>query len=170
MDTVTATPPPATAPRNGYGTAALVLGIVGVLLCWVPVFGPILGALGVLLGVLGLMRTTRGEATNRGSATAGVVLGAVTALVGVIVTAATFAAVSNTTTHTGPSVGFVPPSVAAPVATRTDPGSPIGGDGTYTVPTQMTPGTWQTTGPTESTVPMCYWARLGSPARGARTG
>lgn len=164
MDTVTATPAPATAPRNGYGTTALVLGIVGVLLCWVPVFGPILGALGLLLGILGLTRSNRGEATNRGSATAGVVLGAVTALVGIVVTAATFAAVSHTTDmiHAGDPAGvFTPPSVSAPVTTRTDPGTPIAGDGTYTVPGQMTPGTWQSAGPAESMVPMCYWARVG---------
>lgn len=162
MDTVIATPPPATAPRNGYGTAALVLGIVGVLLCWVPVFGPILGAVGVLLGVFGLMRSNRGEATNKGSAISGIVLGGITALVGIIVTAATFAAVSHTTTHRAdPSSVFVPPSVSAPVANRTDPGSPIAGDGTYTVPAQLTPGTWQTAGPVDAAVPMCYWARLG---------
>jgi hypothetical protein len=165
MDTVTVTPPPATAPRNGYGTTALVLGNVGLLLCWVPVIGPILGALGVLLGIFGLMRANRGEATNRGAATAGIVLGGIATLIGIIVTAATFAVVSHTThgSHAGglPIGGDELPRVSAPVANRTDPGSPILGDGTYTVPGQMTPGTWQSAGPSESAVPMCYWARLG---------
>lgn len=64
------------APRNGMGTAALVLGIIGVVLCWNPV-GIILGILAVIFGGVGLGRAKRGEATNRGAAMAGLVLGIV---------------------------------------------------------------------------------------------
>lgn len=62
------------APRNGVGTAALVLGILGVLSA-VVFIGGVLGLIAVILGFVGLGRVNRREATNRGSAMAGVVLG-----------------------------------------------------------------------------------------------
>jgi hypothetical protein len=163
MTTVTTTPTPATAPRNGFGTTALVVGIVGILLCWVPVFGIIIAGVAILFGILGLGRTKRAEATNHGHAVAGVVLGAVAAVIGLIITIATFSVVA----HTAPAIHhgqaptlFAPADRDDAVPARTDPASPIVGDGTYTVPTQMTPGTWQTAGPADASVPMCYWARL----------
>ena len=57
--------------RNGMGTAALVLGIVGFLI------GPC-SILAIVFGRIGLNRAARGEATNRGMAQAGFVLGIVT--------------------------------------------------------------------------------------------
>lgn len=51
-------------PSNGLGTAGLVLGIVGVVLCWVPLLGFALGVLAMVLGGLGMAAATRGEATN----------------------------------------------------------------------------------------------------------
>jgi len=62
------------APRNGAGTAALVLGIIGVLTA-VFLIGGLLGLLAIVLGMVALGRVKRNEATNRGSALAGVVLG-----------------------------------------------------------------------------------------------
>lgn len=63
------------APRNGLGTAALVLGIIGVVLSWTVYLGVILGVLAIIFGGVGLARAKRGEATNRGAAMAGLVLG-----------------------------------------------------------------------------------------------
>jgi hypothetical protein len=63
------------APRalqNGYGTAALVLGIVGLLL-----FGCILGPLAIVFGAMGISKVNKGLATNKGAATTGLVLGIV---------------------------------------------------------------------------------------------
>jgi hypothetical protein len=68
---------PATGARNGSGTAALVLGIVAVVLCWSVVGGIVLGILAVIFGIVGRGRANRGEATNRGSATAGIVTGVI---------------------------------------------------------------------------------------------
>lgn len=163
METLTASPTPATAPRNGYGTTALVVGIISLVFCWVPVFGIILAGIAVLFGILGLGRVKRGDATNHGHSVAGVVLGSVAALIGIIVTATVFAAAG----HAAHAIQRgETPSMSAPAASggalpaRIDPASPIAGDGTYTVPAQMTPGTWQSTGPADSAVPMCYWSRL----------
>lgn len=65
------------APRNGMGTAALVLGIISVVLSWTVWGGVILGALAIIFGSIGLGRAKRGEATNRSSAMAGLILGIV---------------------------------------------------------------------------------------------
>src|SRR4051812_32895976 len=63
--------------RNGFGTAALVLGIVGLILFWTIILGVILGVLAIVFGVLGRKRASRREATNGGVALAGAILGGV---------------------------------------------------------------------------------------------
>lgn len=75
--------PPA---RHGFGITALVLAILGVLVGLVPLTGLLalaLGLLAVLFGLLGLGRVRRREATARGPALAGTVLGAVAVALGV---------------------------------------------------------------------------------------
>lgn len=70
------------APQNGMGTAALVLGLVG-LVCSVLFFplGFVMAVVGLVLGIVGLKRAKRGFATNRGAAMAGVVLSVVSLVV-----------------------------------------------------------------------------------------
>ena len=63
------------APANGLGTTGMVLGIVGAALSLVPVLGFILGLLATTFGGIGLAKANRGEATNKGMAIAGLVLG-----------------------------------------------------------------------------------------------
>ena len=60
--------------RNGLGIAALVLGILG-LLTSIFIVGGALGLIAIILGVMGLGRVKRGQATNRGMAITGIVLG-----------------------------------------------------------------------------------------------
>lgn len=79
------------APRNGMGTAALVLGIIGLVLFWTVVLGVILGVLALIFGIIGRKRATRHEASNGGVALAGAILGGV-ALVGSIIVIAAGAA------------------------------------------------------------------------------
>lgn len=66
-----------TGPRNGTGTAALVVAIAGLVFCWSVVGGIGCGIVAVILGVLGRGRAARGEANNAGIATAGGALGLV---------------------------------------------------------------------------------------------
>jgi formate hydrogenlyase subunit 3/multisubunit Na+/H+ antiporter MnhD subunit len=54
-----------------------VCGIIGVVLCFTVVLGVVLGVLALVFGLIGRGRAKRGEATNRGQATAGVVLGSI---------------------------------------------------------------------------------------------
>jgi heme/copper-type cytochrome/quinol oxidase subunit 2 len=76
------------APRNGTGTAALVIGIIALITCWTVIGGIVLGLLALVLGIVGRGRARRGEATNGGSAIAGVVLGLVSIIVAVVIIAA----------------------------------------------------------------------------------
>jgi hypothetical protein len=69
-----------TGPRNGTGTAALVVAIGGLLLCWSVIGGVVCGVIAVVLGFLGRGRAARHEADNGAIATAGIALG----LVGVV--------------------------------------------------------------------------------------
>lgn len=78
-------PPPAPiAARNGLGVAALILAVLGLLFSWTIAGGVILGLVAVILGFLARGRVKRGEATNGGLAIAGVVLGALAIVVGLI--------------------------------------------------------------------------------------
>jgi hypothetical protein len=74
-------PPGLLRPRNGAGRAALICGVLALicaigffLLITVPV-AILLGLAAIVLGILGRGRVRRGLATNRGSATTGIVTG-----------------------------------------------------------------------------------------------
>jgi len=75
------------APKNGLGVAALVLGILGVMSSLL-VFGALLGVVAIVLGFLGRRRAKNGEATNGGSALAGVILGLLSLVVAAVVVVA----------------------------------------------------------------------------------
>lgn len=80
---------PTARPRNGMGTAAMVLGILGLVLVVLIFFSPLgalLGLLAVPFGIVGLLRANRGEADNRGQALTGLVTGAVALVIGVLLT------------------------------------------------------------------------------------
>ncbi|MGW1895476.1 DUF4190 domain-containing protein [Streptomyces sp. NPDC002004] len=71
-------------PSNGLGTAGLVLGIIGVvcsLTFFLWIIGVILGILAIIFGAVGRGKANRGEATNKGAATSGLVLGIVATVI-----------------------------------------------------------------------------------------
>ncbi|MFI9175284.1 DUF4190 domain-containing protein [Streptomyces lincolnensis] len=71
-------------PANGMGTTGLVLGIIGVVCSVVVVMwwlGVILGILAIIFGAIGRGKANRGEATNRGAATAGLVCGIIATVI-----------------------------------------------------------------------------------------
>lgn len=78
-------PPPAQKPRNGMGTAALVLGILAILTCWLPVVGFVLGLVAIILGAIGRSRAKKLQATNGGVALAGLILGVLSVIVNILV-------------------------------------------------------------------------------------
>ncbi|POX38250.1 hypothetical protein C3486_23985 [Streptomyces sp. Ru73] len=86
------------AARNGLGVAALVLGVIGVLSGLIPLLFWLAGTLGLLALIFGLVgrgRAKRGEATNKGVALAGVLLGIAAMVVAVIGAVITFTAVKG---------------------------------------------------------------------------
>lgn len=68
------------SPKNGFGIAALVLGILG-LLTSLFFGGIVFGIPAIVFGALGRGRAKRHEATNGGTAVAGLVLGVVSLLI-----------------------------------------------------------------------------------------
>lgn len=76
--------PPAGPKRNGFGVAALVLGILALLTSLFIVPGLILGVLAVIFGFLGRRRASRGEADNGGLAITGLVLGLLAVVISVV--------------------------------------------------------------------------------------
>ena len=78
---------PGQPPRNGLGTTALVLGILGVVfaIIWLTFWlGAILGVLALIFGIIGSSRAGKGLATNKGVAVSGLVLGAISIVVAII--------------------------------------------------------------------------------------
>lgn len=66
------------APRNGLGTAALACGIIAIVLSLIPainLFTWPLGVLAIVFGGVGWSRANKGQATNKGQAITGLVLG-----------------------------------------------------------------------------------------------
>ncbi|MFE7749843.1 DUF4190 domain-containing protein [Streptomyces sp. NPDC057428] len=114
---------PGTHPaRNGLGVAALVLGIIGTVSGLVPLLFWLAGILGVIALILGLAargRAKRGEATNKGVATFGAVLGLVSLILSVVGAVLTFKAVDDVVKDINKEVSGS--------AASAKPGAPAGG-------------------------------------------
>lgn len=76
--------------RNGMGTAALVLGIVGLFFSWAPYLGWSLPVMAIIFGGVGKSNANKGIANNGGSAVAGIVLGTITIALWVLLFSALF--------------------------------------------------------------------------------
>lgn len=81
------------APKNGFGIASLILGILGLFGSFILI-GIVPALIGLVLGIIGYRRVTSGEANNRGVAIAGIIT-SVLALMIAIAMVALFAAVFN---------------------------------------------------------------------------
>ena len=94
-----------TPMRNGLGTASLVLGIVAVVLSWIPfigLFGFICGVVGIALGIGGIIRGSKAVASNRAMAIVGTVLSSIAVIISLLVWTALANAI---TTTAGPATG-----------------------------------------------------------------
>ena len=79
-NTASAPPPPPqpTRRRNGAGTAALVVGVVSLVLAVLVIFAVLaipLGIIAAILGGIGMSRASKGQADNRGHALSGLITG-----------------------------------------------------------------------------------------------
>jgi hypothetical protein len=75
------------SPSNGIGTAGFVTGLLGLIFCWVFVFGLVLGLLGVILGGVGISSGHK-KGAGTGLAIAGLVLGLISLVPSIIIFAA----------------------------------------------------------------------------------
>lgn len=75
-------------PRNGFGTTALVLGILSVLTSFTVLLGVLLGVLAITFGFLGRSRAKRKQATNGGMAIAGILTGVAGTAIAVLIVVA----------------------------------------------------------------------------------
>jgi hypothetical protein len=75
----------ASPPSNGVAVAAFVLGVIAMVLAWIPLFDIVLAAPAVILGGLGISRANRTRGTGKGLAIAGLILGAISILVTLVV-------------------------------------------------------------------------------------
>ena len=90
-------PAPAPSGSNGLATAGFVLGLLGLLGCWIPVLNIvaiILAVLGVVLAGVGLAKSKRAGA-GRGLAIAGLVLGVLAVIFAIIINVAFVGAVDD---------------------------------------------------------------------------
>jgi hypothetical protein len=71
------------APQNQVGVASLILGMVALITCWLLI-GVAFGIAAVLTGDIARRRVARGEANNPRTAMAGIVLGAVAIVAGLV--------------------------------------------------------------------------------------
>lgn len=79
-------PPVQQKSGNGFGVAALVLGIIAIVLAFIPVVGIVafvLGPIAIILGIVGVTKKYR----PKGTSIAGIILGAIGLIVAIIMTA-----------------------------------------------------------------------------------
>jgi Domain of unknown function (DUF4352) len=102
-------PPPPPPPQNGFGTAAFVLGLIGLLFSFIPIIGVIawpLVLLALIFSAIGLSRSRAGRATNKGLTIAGLVCAVLGLGICVVYAAAFSAAVSSApSTNAAPAQG-----------------------------------------------------------------
>jgi len=75
----------ASPPSNVSPSQRFVLGVIAIVLSWIPLFGHRSRGATVILGGLGISRANRTHGTGKGFAIAGLVLGAISILVTFVV-------------------------------------------------------------------------------------
>ncbi|MFF3320280.1 DUF4190 domain-containing protein [Streptomyces sp. NPDC003035] len=116
-------PPFPQEPRNGLGVAALVIGIVGLLVALVPFLfwlGAVLGVLALVFGIIGIGKAGKGEATNKGSAVTGVVTGALAVVVSIVWVAVLATAVKDVADEIEKETEKLESATTAPAAPGSD--------------------------------------------------
>ncbi|MFD9030587.1 DUF4190 domain-containing protein [Streptomyces sp. NPDC059567] len=113
--------PPFQQPRNGLGVAGLVVGVVGVFFAVIPFLfwlGTILGILGLIFGIIGHSRVRSGQATNKGVALSGLVLGSMAIVLSILSLIVTVTAVKDIADEIDKEIANQEKATAAPT---TDP-------------------------------------------------
>ncbi|MGY1618348.1 DUF4190 domain-containing protein [Geodermatophilus sp. SYSU D00691] len=91
-------PVPVQAPSNGIGVAGFVTGLVGLVLCWVPWVGLLLGLTGIALSAVGISQGKKKGAPT-GLSIAGLVCGIIAIIPQIFVLIALFSVASAISTY-----------------------------------------------------------------------
>lgn len=70
---------------NGLAVAGMVLGIISIVLCWVPFLDQILALLAIIFGAIGMGKANKIGGTGKGFATAGLVMGIIAMILGIAI-------------------------------------------------------------------------------------
>lgn len=87
--------PPVAQANNGFGLAALILGIVAVVASFVPFLGTVAFVLGPLAIIFGILAIILRKGAKQGASITGIILGAIAIVIAIIVTVLTAAFVSG---------------------------------------------------------------------------
>ena len=112
--------PAAPQPGDGKATGALICGILGLVLCFVPLVGGILAVIAIVLAVL-----AKRAGTSKGTSTGGLVLGIIGTLLGVLFTIITLWAVFVISDELGAG-GYDIDQIAEELGTEWDEGAGSG--------------------------------------------
>jgi hypothetical protein len=117
-------------PENGFGVAAFVVGLIGLLFSFIPIIGVIawpLVLLALVFAALGLARVRAHRANNKGLTIAGLVC-ALFGLAFCILYAAAFTAAISASPSTAPRAAYGAPAPAVPAGPRADAATAGTGD------------------------------------------
>jgi hypothetical protein len=79
--------PPPSSSNDGVAVTALVVGIIAILISWIPVLGLLAGIAALVLGIVGRNRIRKSGAKGNGMAVTGIATGAVAILINLAVLA-----------------------------------------------------------------------------------
>ena len=120
-------PPQPNRAANGLAVAALVVGILSILLAWIPVINIVAiigGLVAVVLGALALNKIKKSGQGGKGLAIAGLILGALSVVAGILVNVALGAFVSEVETaveEQQSAAGIDPPQQSTGAEESVDP-------------------------------------------------
>jgi Tfp pilus assembly protein PilE len=69
---------------NGMAVAGMILGIIGLALCWLPFVGWLCALIGIILGALGMSKAKQIGGRGKGMAIAGLICGIIGLMIGVL--------------------------------------------------------------------------------------
>jgi hypothetical protein len=80
---------------NGMAVAGLVLGLIGLVFCWVAIIGWLIGLLGIIFGAVGISKANRIGGKGKGMAIAGLATGLAGIIIGILLYVVIFAAAKH---------------------------------------------------------------------------
>lgn len=128
MDAPPPVPAPVPAPpKKGLAVAALVLGIVAIVGCWIPILNIgsiVIGLVGLVLGIVGIVQAVKGTAGGKVMAIVGAGLSALAIIFAIVVNSATVAAVDDALEEAGGEISASTAPAESTVAEPSDEATP----------------------------------------------